>query len=670
MESSPKNDHLVLLEFFVERVVYNDRVDGNLQGGKTVIEFQFLDNDPITIDATKANASLCGSPIINMGKSCLFSLTPPQAVEAANLFDLYVKVYQSRKCGLQQKVLVGIALIPLTNMFNEILKKSGDKETDSPPGGTKYIRHSVPLMDLEDNMVGHICASVRLSCYGKYIQTDFQMNMDHKSIDYKANEAQYRLNYRKKADACPEICGPTTNISCASPHTCGLSNPAIDPTPMPLPPPEVKLKQTKSKSTDGSKSSKKSKGGKAKAKGKPKGKGGKAAKAKVEKEPKVVTIPAPCPSKCYEKEKQAHISWNDCPITCLNAPSPDDGECPVCCPTNRDLQPQACPNICDKESKPLPSEPSKPPCCTFLKTLSGQPLVPTAICPKPECSLPPTKLPDGGKQKATAFTPGAKEKGPVPVVPQNQHAPSNCSPRPVTMMYASEANYSPNPPTDLYQMDMGLGGSLCCRVHEESPPAGPVPCPVNYMSPPTLDGKCPFSCVSGGNSTRNQLKSSSLQTNFGGGPPCQRPKQPQIVEMRPGLTEDTPFTLSVGNGAIDQNQLCVSPPTYIANDGTKYTELSDPKKQVFVMRIGKKYEGTMGGRNNIDLHLTTPPPPPPEPVVTCTYQQYNTADAAPGSKYFLTSGIVEKPSKTTKDKGVGKKGKKGKKGKGGQKKKK
>lgn len=55
-----------------------------------------------------------------------------------------------------------------------------------------------------------------------------------------------------------------------------------------------------------------------------------------------------------------------------------------------------------------------------------------------------------------------------------------------------------------------------------------------------------------------------------------------------------PFSLKMGGcGANGNNNVTVTPPSCTAADGTQYTEISDPNKDVFVLRIGKKTEGNL-----------------------------------------------------------------------------
>lgn len=137
--------------------------------------------------------------------------------------------------------------------------------------------------------------------------------------------------------------------------------------------------------------------------------------------------------------------------------------------------------------------------------------------------------------------------------------------------------------------------------------------------------------------------------------------------MRPGVPtggqQQPPFSFKMsGCGRATDNNVVVVPPCSTAPDGTKYTEISDPNKDVFILRIGKKSEGTEK-KNNLELELCTPKGPDlkPPPKKETRDTQYDECD-------------LPKPDKGKKgkgDKGKGKgKGKGGGGKKGGKKKKK
>lgn len=68
------------------------------------------------------------------------------------------------------------------------------------------------------------------------------------------------------------------------------------------------------------------------------------------------------------------------------------------------------------------------------------------------------------------------------------------------------------------------------------------------------------------------------------------------MRMSPGIEqqgEHLPFAFKMGSTGTKGagNQVVVNPPVSIGSDGAQVAEFSDPNKELFVLRIGKKSEG-------------------------------------------------------------------------------
>lgn len=127
----------------------------------------------------------------------------------------------------------------------------------------------------------------------------------------------------------------------------------------------------------------------------------------------------------------------------------------------------------------------------------------------------------------------------------------------------------PEDPNAAYQeigAQMG-GNALTIRVHKEANK-------VEQLEDAAGDGgECGCTAENFGKPRRSQQKSE----NYG---------------VTPGVDKNTPFSFKMGGcGQAAQNNVTMVPPTCTSPDGMQYTELSDPDRDVFILRIGKKSEG-------------------------------------------------------------------------------
>ncbi|CAH1101170.1 unnamed protein product [Psylliodes chrysocephalus] len=90
------------------------------------------------------------------------------------------------------------------------------------------------------------------------------------------------------------------------------------------------------------------------------------------------------------------------------------------------------------------------------------------------------------------------------------------------------------------------------------------------------------------------------------------------MRMSPGIEqqgEHLPFAFKMGSTGTKGagNQVVVNPPVSIGSDGAQVAEFSDPNKELFVLRIGKKSEGA-DKKQTLELELCTPKGPELKPI--------------------------------------------------------
>lgn len=195
-------ENLILLEFLVDRISLDTEVNENMCGmtGQTCVTFQFLDNAPLSVCeedfAPKRNYSRDVGNLKN-GKSCLFSLTPEQAQDCSKKFDVYVTILKKMKPGvLPEQIRIGETLVEITELFNELVESMSSATDDGPVA--KTLKDCFKITNPLAEIVGDISVYIRMSCFGKLIVTQFQMNLDDKSVQFKAKEGHYLFKYNKK----------------------------------------------------------------------------------------------------------------------------------------------------------------------------------------------------------------------------------------------------------------------------------------------------------------------------------------------------------------------------------------------------------------------------------------------------------------------------------------
>lgn len=192
-------ENLFLLEFLVDEVNLNPKCDCAMGEGEKCVSFQFLDNaaldiceEPLPSDKQGA----CPKDSVKSGKSCLFSLSPQQAREAVDQFDVRVTVFKRMPTGwLPERVEIGESLISVANLFSDLIDSIASSDGTTP--AAKTLKDNFDINDSTGTLVGKIGVYIRMSCFGKLIVTQFQMNLGDKSVLFKDKEGKSLYKYRK-----------------------------------------------------------------------------------------------------------------------------------------------------------------------------------------------------------------------------------------------------------------------------------------------------------------------------------------------------------------------------------------------------------------------------------------------------------------------------------------
>lgn len=194
-------ENLFLLEFLVDNIkLEGGGCDCDRPPGETCVSFQFLDNDPLDVcENDFGSKQKNGNSDVKSGKSCLFSLTADQAEDAARQFDVNVSVFRKMKPGwLPETVPIGSTLISVANVFNELLDSVGCGCDSSPCA--KTLKDIFPIVNGNNEEIGTVDVYIRMSCFGKLIVTQFQMNLADKSVLFKDKGGHSLYRYKKAKD--------------------------------------------------------------------------------------------------------------------------------------------------------------------------------------------------------------------------------------------------------------------------------------------------------------------------------------------------------------------------------------------------------------------------------------------------------------------------------------
>lgn len=520
------SENLFLLEFLVDKVnLTPGAVPREISdvAGETCVSFKFLDNDPLDIceaDFTPQRDYNHDSGNMKNGKSCLFAISPQQVNDAMKKFDVEVAIFKKLTNGcLPDKLQIGHSVVPISFMFNEILQLVQQKAEAGTVSRT--LKETFPISGQSCGNIGAIGVFIRMSCFGKLIVTQFQMNLEEKSVFFKDKEGRSLYKYRKASRQ--EASG---NLSSRDQGSGGMCM----------------------------------SGGGQSGGYEPERSGGYGNSA--ENQSNCCTKPSPgCGLPCYgpsELYTQHGGMINKQTITSI----PEQDSCP-----------------CNKWNDAPPVKPLQYPSTDYSSTYDS------STCK--DCNDPP------------ALT---------PAYPQAQMCPP--PPCPFT---SPPPTY---PPKGCYQ-EIGAemnGNALTIRVHKNKglsvrkvdDDGSDMPseaCGCAAPSRPAKNGG--FGYVGEGTAyMADPCRSPAL-------PPC---AEKQILSLKPADDGNNPFTFKMsGCGNQARENITVVPPTSTRPDGMQVTEISDPNKDVFILRIGKKSEGT-DKKANLELELVTPKGPDKKPI--------------------------------------------------------
>jgi hypothetical protein len=187
-------ENLFLLEFLVDEVNMEQKCDCTSAGAEMCVSFQFLDNEALDVCEGDFNPDKKFGETDNSktGKSCLFSLTPTQAQKAMQSFDITVSVFKKMPPGWDpEKTCIGSVKVPVLALFLDLINNH------DAVASAKVHQDTYNLVDSKGTNVGKIGVYIRMSCYGKMIITQFQMNMTDKSVLFKDKDGHSLYRYKK-----------------------------------------------------------------------------------------------------------------------------------------------------------------------------------------------------------------------------------------------------------------------------------------------------------------------------------------------------------------------------------------------------------------------------------------------------------------------------------------
>lgn len=606
--SSEATENLFLLEFLVDSLELAPQCECASPPGETCVAFTFLDNAPLEIceeDFSPAMKYGQDNARLKSGKSCLFSLTAEQVATLSSQFDVTVSVLKKMQSGwLPDRIQVGAAVISIANLFTEMIQSIQENTAPESPT-SKTLKDVFEIMNTEGTQVGKIGVYIRMSCFGKLIVTQFQMNFDDKSVLFKDKEGKSLYRYKKaprgKEHKIDDMGGGECDTDC--PFTpCAIDEPSqpieeCDPQCPGLPPQPIKR---------------------------------------------------PCPAAVNKETTISHVSIGTNPDVppCIECMGKTNAPC---------VSQQAGTMGMPPMNLGFPPPMSMPP---MMQPGMGMPpgmgmSYPPVMTPCNECGM----LPDPPCMPAMMGGYGG--------MPGMQQGLMGCSPSCDGIQHLLEAQQKQQgmppaaPPGNYQEIGATLGtNKLTIRVHKNTKVEPVEGNPAEIKKNPTktdnkVTGRESCTCCPGATAERQRQKQAGQQ-------PTQL--QTQAYNMGMGIPQGDsriPFSFKMGcmgqgaGGATGKN-VVVQPPTTIAADGTQFTEISDPDKDLFILRIGKKSEG-IDKKNNLELELCTPRAPDykPQPKQETRDTQFDEKDLPEGGK-----------KDKGKDKGKGKGGKdKGKKGK-------
>lgn len=185
-------ENLFLLEFMIDEVfMHPGCVASELEHapGNLCIKFKFLENPPIEICVEDYKPQCCYTPPTKKnGKSCLFPIPEVLNEVLAEQFNVNVTVFKRLSIGKKRNFKIGLTKIPLGNVFASLLEDMKEKPEETTISRTVMdIYPVVPKKLINKCCIGNITAYIRLTSLGKVLITQFQMNLQEKSVFYKVS---------------------------------------------------------------------------------------------------------------------------------------------------------------------------------------------------------------------------------------------------------------------------------------------------------------------------------------------------------------------------------------------------------------------------------------------------------------------------------------------------
>lgn len=222
--ASNSNENIYLLEFLIEDLVLNSKCECDKPPGQYCISFQFLNNEPIDMCEQDFDVNdKWNNSNTKIGKSVLFSLTLQQLQLALKQFCFNVDVAKKLLPGYQPpSETIGVSTIDATDLLKNV--------TSTDPFA-KVQQDTYDLINPSTGKrTGRIAIYIRLSCYGKMIITQFQMNMKDKSVLFKDKNGQSLYRYKKsKKQKTKESRAGQINETFACKATCPEAHQKIYP---------------------------------------------------------------------------------------------------------------------------------------------------------------------------------------------------------------------------------------------------------------------------------------------------------------------------------------------------------------------------------------------------------------------------------------------------------
>lgn len=216
------SENLFLLEFLVEKVkIYSKTLPEEIEElpGEIMLSFTFLDKGPLVVDESDFNPKNYSTDKMKNGKSCLLVIHPSTAKQAMYSFDIDFEVYKKFKAFLPDRLQIGRASVSIRDAFRKIMyliKLKGSCKTISETVMKNFtIKGTMPCSAC---CIGEINIFIRISCFGKLIITQFQMNPEKRSVYFRDKEGKalykyYKVKTRRKSSA--SICDP----GCPGPYS-------------------------------------------------------------------------------------------------------------------------------------------------------------------------------------------------------------------------------------------------------------------------------------------------------------------------------------------------------------------------------------------------------------------------------------------------------------------